>query len=265
MIDPDRIEVIRASFPDVPAAGPSLARILLDRVATGRQGFTLRISRPGPAVAFGRRDAVSPGYTAAARTAAELGHPGIERISGGRATAYTDQTVVLGFTIPAREPARTTTDRFEWVASLVAGSLDDLGADSFVGEIEGEYCPGRYSVNLGGEVKVAGLGQRMIPGAAHVGVVLAIGGADELRRTLVPVYRELGLGWRPETAGAVADRVPGISVEGFESALLQRLRRNSDLIDSDLDPETKTAALAAAPGFMSPGGGRSAHEPGRGG
>jgi hypothetical protein len=120
-------------------------------------------------------------------------------------------------------------------------------------------------VNLGSEVKVAGLGQRMIPGAAHVGVVLAIGGADELRRTLVPVYRELGLGWRPETAGAVADRVPGISVEGFESALLQRLRRNSDHIDSELDPETKAAALAAAPGFMSPGGGRSAHEPGRGG
>lgn len=262
---PERIEVVNASFPGRPAAGPALARLLLDQVATGLRGATLRISRPSAAVAFGRRDVVGPGYRAAARAGADLGYPGIERISGGRATVYTDRTAVLGFTIPAREPARSTTERFEWVAGLVAGTLADMGVDAIVGELEGEYCPGRYSINLGGEIKVAGLGQRMIPGAAHVGVVLTVGGAAELRGVLTPVYRELGLEWRPETAGAVSDRLPEVSVDDFESALLARLRRETDPVLAELDPETESAALAAAPGFASPGGPASAHRPGHSG
>lgn len=262
MNTPDRIDVIRASFPGDPAAGPALARVLLEQVASGGRGATLRISSPPEALAFGRRDVVGPGYRAAVRAAADLGFPGIQRISGGRATAYTNRTVVLGFTIPSREPARSTIARFEWVAGLVAGTLGDLGLDASIGEIEGEYCPGRYSVNLGGEIKVAGLGQRMIPGAAHVGVVLTVGGSDELRCVLVPVYRELGLEWIPETAGAVTDRLPGTSSEDFESTLVARLRRESEIVDRDLDPETEAAALAAAPDFASDRGRAVTHGPG---
>lgn len=214
----------------------------------------MRIARPAPAVAFGRRDVVSPGYLAAARVSADLGYPGIERISGGRATAYSEATVVLGFTIPARQPARDTTARFEWVSRIVAETLVELGADALVGEIEGEYCPGHYSISLGGRTKVAGLGQRMIPGAAHVGVVLTVAGPDELVGTLVPVYRELGIEWRPETAGAVAQGVPGVTADDFESALLGRLRSGTHLVDGDLDPETEGEARSMAPGFASPGG-----------
>ena len=262
---PERLEVIRASFPELPAAGPALARHLLDQVAGGERGATVRLARPGRAIAFGRRDVVSPGYLTAARIAAGAGNPGIERISGGRATAYTTETIVLGFTIPAREPARGTTDRFEWVGRLVTDAVAHLGADARLGEIEGEYCPGRYSVNLGGRVKVAGLGQRMIPGAAHVGVVLTAGGQEDLRAALVPIYRELGIAWRPETAGAVAEEVPGVSPEDLEEALLKRLRRDSDLEDRELDAESRSAALSAAPRFASPGSTDTGPDPGRDG
>lgn len=265
MTAPGRLDVVRASFPEIPAAGPALARMLLDQVASGERAATLRVSNPGPAVAFGRRDTVSPGYRGAVETAADLGHPGIERISGGRATAYTDRTVVLGFTLPARNPAQSTTERFEWVAGLVADALGSLGVEAVIGEIEGEYCPGRYSISLGGDVKVAGLGQRMIPGAAHVGVVLTIGGSEELREVLVPVYRELGLNWDPGTAGAVSDRLPGVTETDFEEAFLAVLGRWTDRNDRELDPETRSAAVAAAPAFASPGGGRSDHRPGDGG
>lgn len=266
MTIPTGIEVLRASFPADPAAGPALARLLLDQVASGIRGATLRISRPGQAVAFGRRDTVSPGYRAAAAAAAVLGHPGIERISGGRATAYTGETLVLGFTVPSREPARGTTGRFEWVAGLTAAALRSLGAEASVGEIEGEYCPGRYSVSIGGpegRVKVAGLGQRMIPGAAHVGVVLTVTGSEELQEVLIPVYRELGLEWRPETAGAITDLLPEATVGDLETTLLGRLRRDSDVREVDLDPETVTAAIAAADRFRSPRPDGSGHELGR--
>jgi octanoyl-[GcvH]:protein N-octanoyltransferase len=261
---PTGIEVLRASFPADPAAGPALARLLLDQVARGTRGATLRISRPGPAVAFGRRDAVSPGYLAAASAAAALEHPGIERISGGRATAYTRGTLVIGFTIPSREPARGTTGRFEWVAGLTAEALRALGADAAVGEIEGEYCPGRYSVSIGGpegRLKIAGLGQRMIPGAAHVGIVLTVSGSEELREVLTPVYRELGLDWRPETAGSVSDVIPGASVDDLERALVARLGRYSELREVELDRETETSALSAAVGFRSPRPGVSGRDP----
>ena len=266
MTVPTGIDVLRASFPTDPAAGPALARLLLDQVASGTRGATLRVSRPGPAVAFGRRDAVSPGYLAAAGAAAALEHPGIERISGGRATAYTEGTLVLGFTIPSREPARGTSERFEWVASLTADALRALGAEAAVGEIEGEYCPGRYSVSIGsseGRVKVAGVGQRMVPGAAHVGVVLTVTGSGELREVLTPVYRLLDLEWRPETAGAVSDLVAEASVADLETALLKRLGRDSDLREVDLDRETVAAALAAADRFRSPRPGGSDHDLGR--
>lgn len=259
---PDRLDLVRASFPELPAAGPALARLLLDQVAGGERGPTVRLARPGKAVAFGRRDVVSPGYPAAARAAAASGHPGIERISGGRATAYTAETLVLGFTIPAREPARGTTDRFEWAGQVVADALAGLGADARVGEIEGEYCPGRYSVNLGGEIKVAGLGQRMVPGAAHLGVVLTVSDPEDLRTALVPVYRELGLAWRPETGGSVSERVPGVTMEEVEAAILRRLRRDSELADRDLDAETRSGALSSAPGFASPVSLASGPDPG---
>lgn len=263
MMPPEQFEVIRASFRDRPAAGPALARHLLDQVAGGQRPATLRLARPGRAVAFGRRDVVSPGYRAAAAEAVRSGHPGIERISGGRATAYTSETLVLGFTVPAREPARQTTGRFEWASRVVADSLIALGADALVGEIEGEYCPGRYSVNLGGRTKVAGLGQRMIPGAAHLGVVLTVGGAEEVRATLTPVYRDLGIAWRPETAGAVSERIPGATLDDVEDAILGRLRRDSDLIDHQLDAESRAAALSSASRFTSPGGATSDPDPGR--
>ena len=72
------MDLIRTSFTAEPATGPALARILLDQVAAGVRGPTLRLARTGPAVAFGRRDTVSRHYREASTLAADLGHPGIE-------------------------------------------------------------------------------------------------------------------------------------------------------------------------------------------
>lgn len=249
------MELIRTSFTEEPAAGPALARILLQQVAEGRRGPTLRIARTGRAVAFGRRDTVSPGYPKATVIAEEMGYPGIERLSGGRATAYVGETLVLGITLPDREPARRTGQRFDWTAGRIVVALQRLGFDAAVGRIPGEYCPGDHSINLGAEVKVAGLGQRMISGAAHVGVVLTVSGAEELRDVLKPVYGALDIEWDPRTVGSLERQSKSGSELGLgavEEALISAFGGEARLVETDLDPETRSKAREAANLYRSP-------------
>ena len=82
-----------------------------------------------------------------------------------------------------------------------------------------EYCPGDYSVNARGQTKLAGIGQRLIKGAWHIGGVIVVDEGERVRDVLVPVYEALGLDWDPATAGAVADEVPGVTWEDAVGAL----------------------------------------------
>ena len=60
-------------------------------------------------------------------------------------------------------------------------SFRRLGVDARVGEIPGEYCPGAYSVNARGVKKLMGVGQRLVPSAAHVGGVVVVNGANRVQ------------------------------------------------------------------------------------
>lgn len=247
------LDLIRESFPDRPEMGPALSRVLLEQVARGERGPVVRLSRPGRVVAFGRRDLREPGYLRAVSSAREAGFDGMERISGGRAAAYCEGTLSLTFTLPDEAPARRTSERFDYAAGLARDALIDLGIDARIGEVEGEYCPGAYSVNSRGLTKLVGIGQRMIPGAAHIGFVIAVNSAGLIREVLGPVYAALDLEWNPATVGSVDLELPRISLADTEEALLDRIRSGSNLIDSTLDKRTLELATAAAPHFRSPG------------
>jgi lipoate-protein ligase A len=245
--------LLRDAYPDRPEMGPALSRVLMDQVSAGERGPTVRLSRPGRVVAFGRRDTVSPGYAAAVAAARARGFEAMERIAGGRAAAYTEGTLSLTMTFPDPHPARRTAARFEYSAGLAREALAGLGIDARVGEVEGEYCPGAFSVNAAGSRKLVGIGQRMIRGAAHVGFVIAVSGADTIRDVLEPVYSSLELDWNPETVGAVDQDLPGAGLGEVEAALLDRLGCDSRLDEIDLDPETERLALEVASRFRSPG------------
>lgn len=207
----ERLRLITDSLPAEPARDAAVARALLERVAAG-EPETLRLARTGRVVAFGRRDEVSSGYPAAVRAARDAGFEPMVRLGGGRAAVYHEGTLVLGHAIPDPDPRPGIHERFEREAARIAGALGALGVDARVGEVPGEYCPGGYSVNARGKTKLAGLGQRLIAGAAHVGAVIVVDGADRVREVLAPVYAALGLDWDPAAVGAVADEVPGITV-----------------------------------------------------
>jgi len=237
-----KLALLRDSFPGRPAFGTAVSAAILGRVAAGEQVATLRLHRPGPELALSKQDAADPGFDAAVAAGRAAGFEPVLRLAGGRAAAFHEGTIAFAMATPEPDAARATRDRFAWIAGAVAEALRSLGVDARVGEVPGEYCPGAWSVNARGTVKLAGIGQRLVSGAAHVGGVIVVGGSGRLRELLVAVYDALGLEWNPGTVGSVEDEVGQVGLGAVEEALLARLARDWELVPARLDPEVLALA-----------------------
>jgi lipoate-protein ligase A len=194
-------------------------------------------------VAFGRQDAAADGFGAAVEAARGAGFESILRVAGGRAAVYHEGTIALSRAVPDTNPATRTHARFEELGGIVAGALRDLGVDARVGEVPREYCPGEYSVNAGGRTKLVGIGQRIVAGGAHLGVVIVARDSALVRRALVPVYGALGLDWDPATAGSIEDELGPVELTAVEEAILGRLRAaGHELVEGSVDADTLALA-----------------------
>jgi octanoyl-[GcvH]:protein N-octanoyltransferase len=246
------LRLVTESFPDRPAFDTAVSRAILLRVATGALPETFRLGRPGAMVAFGRRDAASDGYAAAVGAARAGGFEAVERLAGGRAAVFHEGTIAIAHAVADRDPTPRTRARFDEIAAIIARSLAVLGVDARVGEVAGEYCPGEHSVNAGGRTKLAGVGQRLVKGASHVGGVVVVGGSDRVRDVLVPVYRALSLEWDPATVGSVQDELGTADSEAVEDALLAQLGMRYDVEEAPVDADTLTLAERLEPLHRSP-------------
>ena len=216
----------------------------MHRVAAGELPATLRLHRPARELAFAKQDRAAPGFAAAVEAARRAGFDPVLRLAGGRAAAFTEGTLALAWSRPDPRPTRHTHDRFRGLAEIVVAALERLGVDARVGEVPGEYCPGAWSVNARGAVKLAGIGQRIIRGGAHLGAVLVVRDGALVRSALEPVYAALELDWRPETAGSVSDEVGDVSLDRAEKALLAEFESRFELVEANLDDETLRQAAA---------------------
>lgn len=214
--------IIGDSHPD-PGLDTGVSHAIVRAVGEGRLGDTFRIHTTDRIVAFGRQDRVTPGYTEAVAAARTAGYLPVERLAGGRAAVFHESTLAFSWAIGTDEPRAGITDRFTQISALMAETFRDLGADASVGELPGEYCPGAYSVHVGGISKVMGVGQRLVKGAAHVGGVIVVDGGLRIADVLTPVYAALDLPWRPRTSGDLADHIPGITLSDVTTALTARL------------------------------------------
>ena len=242
--------MIRHGFPQRPAFGTAVSEAILMRVAGGELPSTLRLHRPGRELAFSKQDRAAPGFESAVRAARAAGFEPVVRLAGGRAAAFHEGTLAFAWASPAQRPVAGTGERFEWLAGVITRALAGLGVDARAGEVPGEYCPGAWSVNARGEVKLAGIGQRLIRGGAHAGGVLVVTGSALLRAALGPVYEALDLDWDPRTAGSVEDEVPGIGVEDAERAILAELGRELELVEATIDSTTLDLAARLEQGHL---------------
>ena len=225
--------------PEDPALDVAVSHALLTRVAARELPATARLYRPGPTVAFGRLDRLRDGFDVAVRAAREHGFAPVLRNAGGHAAAYTSAALVYEEITPQPRLAVELRERFDSVARLLAGALASLGADARIGELDGEYCPGQWSVHAGGAVKLVGIAQRVVKRAALVSAVIVVGDGSRVRAVLRDVNVHLGLEWEPRTAGALDDVVPGAGVDDVRAAVLAR---HGGLEPATLDEDTRALA-----------------------
>jgi lipoate-protein ligase A len=195
--------------PEDPVLDIAVTHALLRAVADGRRAPAVRVFRPGPTVAFGRLDALRDGFAAACEAARRHGHTPVIRPAGGHAAVYDARCVVVEHVTAEEDVTAGLQDRFEGQSTLLRDVLAGLGLDARIGELAGEYCAGAHSINLDGRLKVVGIAQRAIRGAALTTAVVTVEDAPHLRAVIADVYAALGLDVVPATAGTVDERLPG--------------------------------------------------------
>jgi lipoate-protein ligase A len=252
MADRPAARVVSASFADDAHLETAVSAALLRQVARAEVAPTIRLNRTGPILAFGKLDRLRPGYRRAVALAREGGFVPVERIAGGRAAVFHEGTISLSHAIRAAGRSGSysgTRGRFAAMAATIAAATAAVGADARVGEVPGEYCPGEFSVNARGATKLAGIGQRVIVGGAHVGAVIVVRGAGRINEVLAPIYEALELDWDPAATGSLAAELgeddstvpltdPDPLIEATIEALKKELADKHDLTPADLDPST---------------------------
>jgi lipoate-protein ligase A len=197
---------------------------LLNEVNEGRGG-SLRIYRPHPTAAFAPRDTTLPAYGEAANAMRKLGFTPVERRAGGQLAVYDERAVVIDLVAPHEEPRHDVIERFQLFSSAIAKALRSFGIDAQVGQVEGEYCPGDYSVNAEGRFKLVGVAQRVGRKGYHLGAVISLETSDRAREAVAEAYRIYGFPFVPESFGSIVDLVGEVPFPAFRAALLAALRR----------------------------------------
>ncbi|HWI73414.1 MAG TPA: hypothetical protein VNT55_15765 [Baekduia sp.] len=243
------MDLLRARHPGDPVLDAAITHALLRQVGAQERGPVARIFRPGPTMAFGRLDALSPGYEAARQAARDHGYTPLLRLGGGHAAGYDDGSVLVEVIRPIATIAEGIPERFTTATALLVEALAALGVAARVGELPGEYCAGEWSVNAAG-VKLAGTAQRSIRGASLVTAMVIAEGGARLRAALTDVYAALDIAWRAGTAGAANDIVGALTAADAERVLVATLAAHERLTAAELDDATLARAEAL----------RSAHE-----
>jgi lipoate-protein ligase A len=204
---------------DAPELTTERSRQILQEVAAGARPDALRIFVPRPTLAFGRLDTLADGYEAAREAAARHGFEPVVRAPGGRAAAYDEGCVVVEETVREAHALESMQARFADRGERYANILRSLGVDARVGAVPGEYCPGAYTVNARGRVKLVGTAQRVLTGAWLLAAVITVSGTNRLRAVLTDVYAALAVEMDPATVGTVEDEVPGVTTDDVIAAV----------------------------------------------
>src|SRR4051794_19974234 len=213
------MRLVRSGTAASAALELAISHALLTRAGAGELPSTVRVYRPAAAVAFGKLDALRPGFRDAVAAARAHGYEPVMRLPGGHAAAYNAASVGIDVVWALDDPVPGTHERFAAEGERLAAALRGLGVDARVGEVPGEYCPGGDSVNARGRVKLVGTAQRLIRGAAPLGAAVGVGDRAGVRSVLRDVYGALELEWDDATAGAVDEEVPGLTPAAVEAAI----------------------------------------------
>ncbi len=223
------MRLLRGAGADPAGDRAVTAAVADDVTATGEPA--VRVWSPPRQVAFGRRDAAAPGYDRARERARDRGFPPVERAAGGRAVAYTGETVAFARLVPVEGGRVGIGERYETTTATLAAALDELGVDARRGEPAGAFCPGTHSLSAAGG-KVAGLAQRVTGSVALVGGCVVVAGHEAVASVLGPVYDALDLALAPDAVGSVARAGGPGDAAAVPAAVADALAGDADRVET---------------------------------
>jgi octanoyl-[GcvH]:protein N-octanoyltransferase len=230
------VEILIAQNLTQPEDGFGLQQAVLEEVAAGSRGPTALLWTSSRYVAATHPETRLPGFGTAMRLAEEAGFPVLVRNSGGGAVAANEGSISFTLTVPVEDLRHGMYERYTEGADLVVTALGRLGVEAEAGEVEGEFCPGAYSVRSGGYsgLKIAGLAQRVTRRAARVEALVLVTKTAELRHALELFYGALGLSFRAESVGDL----PGVSVPQAVNALTEALQERYEAEKVEIGEDT---------------------------
>jgi len=207
------VEILVAGPFDEPEDGFGLQQAVLEEVAAEERGPTALIWTSSRYVGATRPETRLPGFTGATEAASGLGFPVLVRNSGGGAVAANRGSLSFSLTFPVEDLRHGLYERYAEGLDLIASALRRVGVEAEGGEVEGEFCPGAYSVRSGGPrgVKHAGLAQRVTRRAARLEALVLVSQTDEVRAVLERIYSLLGRPFRPESVGDLPADIPRVT------------------------------------------------------
>jgi len=201
----------------------------------------------GPTVAFSARDVRSPGILRATAVARAAGFDTVVRSPGGRMLAYDSGAVIIDHVTRPFDLRQAGGSTFAHNAESHVNVLRAMGdIDARIGEVEGEYCPGEYSVNVGGLAKVIGSAQRITGTSALFSTVVQVAVSDRVRAVIVAVSEALGYELRETSIAGLADYEPSLTADRVAAKFAADYRHRLAMIDAHLAQGVLDHASAAA-------------------
>ncbi|PWK81257.1 hypothetical protein C8D88_11825 [Lentzea atacamensis] len=203
----------------------------------------------GPTVAFSGRDLRSPGIAEATEVAHAAGFETVVRSPGGRMVAYDSGAVVIDHldrTTGIRHAGSSTFAANAGSHVQVLRGLADI--DARVGEVDGEYCPGEFSINVGGVAKVVGSAQRVTATGSLFSTVVQVAVSDRVRAVITDVSEALGYDLRAGSIAGLADYAPSLTAGEVAAAFAADYRDRLGLTDGPLPAEVVAHASTVTPG-----------------
>ena len=229
-----KIQLIKKSYTSTPTIETAISKIILDDASSKNSPEILRFFEPRNLVAFSPRDSGKSGFKNAVNITYENSFDPVLRLSGGKAALFHMGTIGFAWTIPDDNPKANVCERFEEISLRIKESLISIGIDAHVGEIDGEYCPGRYSVNARRKIKLMGVGQRIAKYASHIGGVINVSNSNVTRKILTKIYKELDYEWISSTAGSIEDEIGEITNSEIISILINKFSEYYSLEETTL-------------------------------
>lgn len=163
---------------------------------------TVRVWTPHRQLAFGRRDTRTDGFETATDAANAHDFPTHERSVGGRAVAYTGNTVAFARTEPLADIRSGLQARYSSAVTDLQVALMRLAVHARPGEPENSFCPGSHSLQADG--KIVGVAQRVQRGAALVAGIVIVCDHEAIAAVLADVYDALGVAFDADSVGSIA-------------------------------------------------------------